>query len=949
MNLTLFQEQPFRIPTPTIQLRPDQKALKKEIYDQLRSGFKRVLVVAPCGYGKCLAKDTPIIMYDGSVKLSQNIAVGDILMGDDSKPRHVDSICRGRETMVKVIPNKGEPFTCNRSHILSLVYNGRSYPKSGWINGNIYDFSIDQYLSLPKHIQISMLLYRVPVEFDSKPVTIDPYFLGIWLGDGNHRNTGVCTSNPVLIDYIKKYADRLGMKVYSDARNDNPNSQLHRITTGEKGPGKNYLLNMIKDLSLIENKHIPRNYLINSREVRLELLAGLLDTDGHWQINGGYEIAQRRKELADQIVFLSRSLGFFASVGTKEVKGETYYRVRISGNTETIPIKTEYKKTPKEYIEKQKCNVLRTNFKLEFLKEDDYYGFTIDGNRRFLLGDFTVTHNTVLFCQMIYDAAIKKHRRTLIVVPFICLIDQTLDALEKFGLTAGVIAGNYREDRLQKVQIATTQTLARRDIFWFNPEVIFFDECHLSAYCQWFRDNFNNLKDGKQTTSIADISSELAILGIAIERESLEFGYRVTFEEVKQKYKSLTLLHHPDHGGSKEKMQELNSAWETIRKQKDLFSGKELSADNRMVIGLTATPWRLSKREKLGDIFEAQVTGPTPKEMIERKALLECVYFAIKDQINTKGVKTTGGDFDAAELETRCLEAVQSIVSEYKRLGQNRQFVCFAAGKVHADSLAKEFTNQGISVAVITAETPQEERKEIFKNVAELKTRGIININTCGIGFNLPEISCIIHSRPTKSMTLYIQMTGRGQRLCPQLNKTDCLVLDQAGNTKRHGFIEDVTYPDLRKASNTEKGEAPVKECENCGCMVHASARVCPECGFEFPSARTEKRIANEKLQLILPDEDKTLYYAYRQARREAYEKGKKPEWARYEIVRIYKLSQWWPKAFWKLYAVFGTNYTKDDVKSYWDYLNRCCGNPDWIEKCMKEEFGDDYSENIGK
>jgi superfamily II DNA or RNA helicase len=556
---------------------------------------------------------------------------------------------------------------------------------------------------------------------------------------------------------------------------------------------------------------------------------------------------------------------------------------------------------------------------------------------------------TILFCQIIYDAAIKRQRRTLIVVPFTCLIDQTIEVLKKFGLTAGVIAGEYKEDRLQKVQIATTQTLARRDISWFNPEVILLDEVHLSGYCQWFRGNFNNLKGGKQTTSIKEISSELATLGIAVEREDLEFEYRVTFEEAKQKYKSLALLHPPDHGGSKEKMQELNSAWEILRKQEHLFAGKKLSSDNRIVIGLTATPWRLSKREELGDIFETQVTGPTPKEMIERGALVGCVYFSTKDQIDTKGVKSTGGDFDAAELETRCLEAVQSIVSEYKRLGQNRQFVCFAAGKVHAASLAKEFTDQGIPVSVITAETPSEERREIFKSVAELKTRGIININTCGIGFNLPEISCIIHSRPTKSVTLYIQMTGRGQRLCPRLKKTDCLVLDQAGNVKRHGFIEDVTYPALRNSSNLEKGEAPIKECENCGCIVHASARICPGCGFEFVSGKTEKRIANEKLQQILPDEDKKLYYAYRQARREAYNKNKKPEWARYEIVRIYKLSQWWPKTFWKLYAVFGSNYTKDDVKSYQDYLNRCCSNPDWIEKCMREEFGDDYSENTGR
>jgi superfamily II DNA or RNA helicase len=553
---------------------------------------------------------------------------------------------------------------------------------------------------------------------------------------------------------------------------------------------------------------------------------------------------------------------------------------------------------------------------------------------------------------MIYDAAIKKQRRTLIVVPFTCLIEQTIEALEKFGLTAGIIAGEYKEDRTRKVQIATTQTLARRDISWFDPEVIFLDECHLSAYSLWFRGNFNNLKNGRQTTSIKDISAELATLGIAVEREGLEFGYRVTFEEVKTKFKSLALLHHPDHGGTKEKMQELNSAWEILRKQEHLFSGNELSTDNRIVIGLTATPWRLSKREEMGDIFETQVTGPTPREMIDRGALVGCVYFATKDQIDTKGVKSTGGDFDAAELETRCLEAVQSIVGEYKRLGQDRPFVCFAAGKVHAASLAKEFTDRGIPVATITAETPHEERREIFKNVARLKTRGIININTCGIGFNLPEISCIIHSRPTKSTTLYIQMTGRGQRICKWLGKEDCIVLDQAGNVKRHGFIEDVTYPVLRGSGDIEKGEAPVKECENCGCMVHASARVCPECGFEFISEGKERRIANEKLQLLVSDEDKKIYYAYREARREAYKKGKKPEAARFDVARIYKLTDWWPKKFWKLHAVFGEKYTEDNVKSYQDYLNRCCGgidNQKWVESKMREEFGDDYGENTGK
>ena len=560
---------------------------------------------------------------------------------------------------------------------------------------------------------------------------------------------------------------------------------------------------------------------------------------------------------------------------------------------------------------------------------------------------------TVFFCQIIYDAAVKRQRRTLIIVPFTVLIEQTLETLGKFGLTAGVIAGGYKEDRSQLVQIATTQTLSRgRDITWFNPEVILADEVHLSAYCQWFKDNFPNLKNGKQTTSIKDIRDELAVLGIAVEREDIK-PYKITFEEAKEKYKHLSLI----HAESKETLQEINSAWEAIRKQQHLFSGKTLPVDNRLVIGLTATPWRLSKKEELGDIFEVQVTGPTPKEMIERGALVGCVYFGAKDKIDTKGVKINGGDFDANQLEIRCLEAVKSTVSEYRRLGQGRQFVCFAAGVEHAKSLCAEFNERGIPTDVITAETPEQERREIFRKVAELKLRGIVNINTCGIGFNLPAISCIIHARPTKSFSLYIQMTGRGQRLCSWLDKVDCLVLDQAGNVEinadktGHGFIEDVEYPPLRTSSDAKKGQAPTKECENCNKITYASARICPHCGHEFPT-KEKKQIANERLEIIIHDKDKELYLAYKYALREAYRKNEHIDSVRFWIIKTFKnpkLSKdWMPPKSWKLHAIFKKDYTVNDLNDYEAYLKSLCKikNDNWVKAKMTEEFGDDW-ENI--
>jgi superfamily II DNA or RNA helicase len=549
---------------------------------------------------------------------------------------------------------------------------------------------------------------------------------------------------------------------------------------------------------------------------------------------------------------------------------------------------------------------------------------------------------TVFFCQIIYDAAVKRQRRTLIAVPFIVLIEQTLETLEKFGLTAGVIAGSYKEDRSQLVQIATTQTLSRgRNITWFNPEVILADEVHLSANCQWFKNNFPNLKNGKQTTSIKDIRDELAVLGIAVEREDIE-TYKITFDEAKEKYKHLNLI----HAESKETLQEINSAWKVICKQQHLFSGKTLPIDNRLVIGLTATP-----KEELGDIFEVQVTGPTPKEMIERGALVGCIYFGTKNKINTKGVKINGGDFDVNQLEIRCLEAVKSTVSEYRRLGQGRQFVCFAAGVEHAKSLCTEFNERGVPTAVITAETPEQERREIFRKVAELRLRGIVNINTCGIGFNLPAISCIIHARPTKSFSLYIQMTGRGQRLCSWLDKVDCLVLDQAGNVTEHGYIEDVEYPPLRTSSDFKKGQAPTKECGNCNKIIYASARICPHCGYEFPT-KEKKQVANQRLELMVHDKDRELYLAYKYALKEAYKKGEHIDSVRGWMIKTFKnpkLSKdWIPPKSWRLHAIFKKDYNKDDLNRYETYLKSLCKieNNNWVKAKMTEEFGDDW-ENI--
>ena len=131
--------------------------------------------------------------------------------------------------------------------------------------------------------------------------------------------------------------------------------------TGTECHGKNKFLLGLNSYRLIANKHLPNDYLINSRKVRLELLAGIIDTDGCLN-SGGYEIMFKSEYLLDQVIWLARSLGFAAYKREKKVSAfnvheGTYYRANISGDVDQIPVKVERKKAPARQINKDVLNV----------------------------------------------------------------------------------------------------------------------------------------------------------------------------------------------------------------------------------------------------------------------------------------------------------------------------------------------------------------------------------------------------------------------------------------------------------------------------------------------------------------------------------------------------------------------------------------------------------------
>lgn len=357
-----------------------------------RVGYRLLLYSTP-GTGKCLGYDTDILMYDGSIKKVQDIVVGDKLMGPDSTPRTVLSLARGREMLYKIIPNKGVPIICNESHILSVIESGTWNYKDTLIPYNIEDIDIKKALNLPKNHRKK--LFRVPLNFKEQNIEIDPYILGYWLGDGFSSGASICCGYEDadnLYPILRKYAESLNMGITE--YDSHENTKVFSFVINEKYGRKltNTLIQKLRNYNLINNKHIPKEYLFNSYENRIKLFSGLIDSDGGGDSKDKtYDFALVNKRLSDDLAWLARSLGYYVNQTIKVIKGVNYYRCMISGDFENLQLIHKRKYFGKR---NQIKNHLVSGFKIQKLDIGDYYGFEIDGDKRFLLGDFTVTHNT---------------------------------------------------------------------------------------------------------------------------------------------------------------------------------------------------------------------------------------------------------------------------------------------------------------------------------------------------------------------------------------------------------------------------------------------------------------------------------------------------------------------------------------------------------------------------
>ena len=767
--------------------RPYQSEAVEAVYEHLRTKDNNPCVVLPTG---CHAKDHPILMYDGTVRKVQDISVGDIIMGADSTPRHVLALARGREPMARITPIKGEPFVVNMNHILSLVSTNEGkgdftcYQKGG----EITNITVREYLTKSKSWRHLRKLYRVPVNFSiPKNLPIPPHILGLLLGDGIMTNAiGLTSAEEELGDEFSRYAESIGCSVRVAENDRNVPTYYAVVAKGAKNP----LFEILHQLGLrghcAHNKFIPKEYLTASRSDRLQLLAGLLDSDGFFD-GHCLEITTQSRELAGDIVFLARSLGFMANCHEKYCACQTgaggwYYRVHISGDLSPIPCR---RKRHVFHVRQQKKNVLRTGFSVEILSEDDFYGFELDGDHLYVDGNFVVHHNTgksLVLAQIAKDSVEKWNGRVLILAHVKELLEQNADKIRKLcpELKIGIYSAGLRSrDTTEQVIVAGIQSVYNKACELDAFDLVVVDEAHA----------ISSEGDGMYRTFLADmkvINPHVRVIGLTATPFRLKGGLICKPENI--------LNEICYEAGLKEMIQQG-------------YLSPLISRAGRAEANLA------NLHIRGGEFISDEVAAAMDNDALVTSACREIVELT-RDR---KSVLIFTASVDHCKHVAEKIQAFS---------GKECAIVTGDTSPAERAEIIARFKGEFIPADLFGTPKPP------------LKFLANVNVLTCG--FDAPNTDCVVMLRPTNSPGLLIQCAGRGTRLSPETGKSSCLFLDYGGNILRHGPLDMIK---VKEPGSGKGGDAPAKKCPQCLALIHAGYTACPECGYVFPPKESNDKM----------------------------------------------------------------------------------------------------------
>lgn len=748
-----------------MKLRPYQQEAHDNVINWVRKTTLPCLVEAATG---CHAVGHPIMMADGTVKNVEAVDVGNKVMGPDGLPRTVLRLHRGNEDMYEFFPVKGKPFIVNGGHILSLHMT----PARRGHFATSDEISVIEYLSKNKTYKHRAKLWRpICLEFNEINLPIDPWVLGVLVGDGHLKGVpSFCSPDKELIDAMNEWAVSVGLRV--STREHGRTAETYSLSDNAANRNvKNRLVVWLESIglwgSLSENKFIPQIYKTSSIQQRLELIAGLLDTDGHHN-RGGYDWISKSRQLADDFVFLCRSVGLAAYMKPCQKfcqtgNGGEYFRVSVSGECSIIPCRITRKKSPaRQQVKNHLVTGIRSVSKVQ--TNGQYYGFELDGDHLYIDGDFIVHHNSGkshIIAKLAHTVHNASGKRILCLAPSAELVVQNHEKYLATGENASIFSASVGEKSLRHPVVFGTPLTVKNKIERFGKDfaMIVIDEAH-----------------------------------------GLTPTIKTIVEKVREKNENVRVV-------------------------------GMTATPYRMMDGYIFQTWpdgRPTGEDRASDpYFESMVYRITARDLIEMGFLTQPIVGALNTEAyHTLHLETNRmGQFDASEVDRAFVgqgRKTASIIADVVRQSQGRNGVMIFAATVKHAYECMDSLPSGLS-AIVTGETPKADRKRIIAAFKTGKIKYIVNVSVLTTGFDATHVDVVAILRATESVGLLQQIVGRGLRIHD--GKADCLILDYAENIERHCPDGDIFAPEI-KSRKAGGGSARITcSCPDCGTENDFAAR----------------------------------------------------------------------------------------------------------------------------
>ena len=356
-------------------------------------------------------------------------------------------------------------------------------------------------------------------------------------------------------------------------------------------------------------------------------------------------------------------------------------------------------------------------------------------------------------------------------------------------------------------------------------------------------------------------------------------------------------------------------------------------------IGFTASPWRLKNQYEFKLYFDKIISLPSSsiKTLMKNGYLCKARSFGFGGIIDfTDSEINRGQDFVIGKMQNKfIINKIPQLIVEhimYHPEISGKKGIIFNSGVKQSILQTKLLNEKGISCVHIDGNTNQAERDNYFKMLENGNIQYISSVSTITEGLDVKSIEVIILARATLSLSLYIQMVGRGLRTYP--GKTQCFVFDYGDNIKRFGVVTEEFAVNMEEPKRLEPS---LKECPSCGHMNYAFSKICVNCGEEFPTKnkKNEEPFVPEFGEIL---DKRTLHLIkfIRSEKKRVYSDNLNPDIATEQFFNKYPNDFFFPN--WLRASIFNEDSQKNR-EIYVNYLKTFNKSKKWLDYHFNLEF----------